>query len=277
MATDKNLDDILDFLKEYRNKGFISVNLHGGEPTIFQEFSYLINAINELGYNNITIQTNGVQLSNDEFVKSLIDRRVNLFVVSMHDCIPAEHNKITVSPDSFELASEGIKTVLKNGGNVRTNTVLFKSNYRRIEDIIDYLYDLGVRIFNISSFNPFWVTENIKLFEHLTPTYKELAPYLKKMLIKYGSKDVKIILEGFPYCFLPEFNHLNLYNTERNIFMLSYENKKVVNYEKNLNRKMVRGKTEKCIKCLMDYICKGVWTGYTEISGWDEFQPLIKL
>jgi MoaA/NifB/PqqE/SkfB family radical SAM enzyme len=276
-ATDKKLDDILYFLKEYRDKGFSSVNLHGGEPTIFQEFSYLINAINELGYNDITIQTNGVRLSDEKFVKSLIERHVNLFVVSMHDCIPAMHNNVTNSPDSFELVSKGIKIVLRNEGNVRTNTVLLKSNYQHIENIMDYLYDLGVRVFNISSLNPTWATptKNIKLFEQTVPTYEELAPYLKNMLIKYSGKDVKITLEGFPYCFLPEFNHLNLYNTERNIFMLSYGDKSVINYEKYLNEIKIRGKAEKCIKCAMNNICKGVWIGYARMRGWDEFNPIF--
>lgn len=277
IAKDQNIDDIKDFLSLYKDKGYTSVNLHGGEPTLYKELDNLIDIINELGYRHIVIQTNGVRLEDEQFVKNLIANNVKLFVVSMHDCIAEYHNKVTKSTNSFQRASNGIKSILQHNGEVRTNTVLLKSNYKRIGDIIDYLYGLGVRTFNISSLNPYWITLNrdSSLFDELAPSYKEMEPYLREMLDSYKDKEVSITLEGFPYCFLPEYNNFNLYNNIRDIVLLSDFNKSIIRYEEFLNQSKIRIKREECTNCFKNDVCKGVWSGYIKMQGWNEFNPVL--
>lgn len=273
---DMSLDTIESFLIKYKKQGFTSLNLHGGEPTEFEKLKELILLINKLGYKDITIQTNGSNLSNRLLVQFLLDNNVKTFVFSMHDCIPSFHNDVTGSLKSFEQATEGIKTVLELKGIVRTNTVLLKGNYTRISNIIDYLYNLGVRTFNLSSLNPTWALGNkeTELFDRLMPRYKDLEFYIQRLLDENKGKDVKIILEGFPFCFLPNYNSHNLYNHKREIILLSYPGDSVCNYEDNLNKFNIRTKGIKCNTCTKNNICRGVWTGYVDRFGWEEFQPL---
>ncbi len=278
-AQDQKFSDIEKFLKFYKKYGFDTVNLHGGEPTIYKKFDDLIELINELGYKEIIVQTNGCRLNNEEFVKSLIDRNVKLFVVSLHDCIEESHNSVTKSPNSFKQAVDGIKTVLKCNGDVRTNTVLIKENYNRIENIVDFIYDLGVKNINISSLNPYWlwVGKKEELIEELVPEYRDLVPYLNNTLNKYKSVDIQLSLEGFPYCLLPEYDHCNLYSYKRDITLLSDFDQKILNYEEFLNENNIRVKGEDCKHCSKIKICKGVWKGYSKIKGWEEFRPVSKV
>ena len=278
-ACDQEFSDIEKFLRFYKNYGFSTINLHGGEPTIYKHFDELIDLINELGFDEIIIQTNGCRLDDKEFVASLIKRNVKLFVVSFHDCDKENHNKVTKSPKSFDQALNGIKTVLKCGGNVRTNSVLIKSNYSRVEDIVDYLYDLGVRKINTSSLNPYWLSVGKKqdLIEELLPKYKDIAPFLKKMLDKYEPTDIELTLEGFPYCLLSDFEDCNLYSYTRDITMLSDFDQKILNYEEFLNENRIRVKRMECQSCIKYKQCKGVWSGYVKTEGWAEFNPIQKV
>ncbi len=79
-----NLRLIKEFLKANANKGYETVNLHGGEPTIVPELIEILDMINDLGYASISIQTNGRKLRDYAFTKSLIERNVDVFVISLH-------------------------------------------------------------------------------------------------------------------------------------------------------------------------------------------------
>ncbi|NOU18127.1 MAG: radical SAM protein [Bacteroidales bacterium] len=275
-ATDQEFSDVEKFLRFYKSHGFDSVNLHGGEPTIYKRFKDLIILINELGYKDITVQTNGCRLENEEFVSFLIKNRVTLFVVSFHDCDKESHNTLTKNPKSFDQATNGIKTVLRLGGDVRTNTVLVKDNYKRVTQIVDFLYDLNVKKFNISSLNPYWLwlEKQQELFDQLVPSYQELSPHLCEMLDKYATKDVKITLEGFPYCLFPGYDDYNLYSYTREITLLSDFEKSIIDYENFLNENGIRLKRQECQKCIKNNQCRGVWKGYLKNKGWAEFQPI---
>jgi len=276
-SKEQNLDDIKSFLEVYKKKGFTSVNLHGGEPTFFRKFKDLILLINDLGYEDITIQTNGYGLADKNLVTFLLEKRVKLFVISFHDCDLENHNLLTGNQKSFELADKGIKNVIAQGGMVRTNTVLVKSNYKRIKDIIDYLYSLKVKKYNISSLNTYWIwkSNQISLFEELTPTYREMEQYLKKMLDYYEEKDVVFTMEGFPFCYLQGYEKYNLSNTDRDITLLSDDDLQIYNYEEFLNTAGVRVKRKDCEKCSQNKVCKGVWQGYVVYKGWNEFNPVL--
>jgi len=276
LTPDQKFDDIVSFLKEYREKGFNKINLHGGEPQLYNKFNQLITLINELQFEEITIQTNGLRLKDKDFISNLIAKKVGLFVVSYHDCIRENHNFLVNNQSSFDEVEEGIQNVLSLGGQVRTNTVLVKSNYNHVKQIVDRVYELGVRKINISSLNPWWMMVNAsqELFNELCPSYTVMAPYIRDMLDSYKHRDVKITLEGFPYCFLPGYDEFNLYSVDRDIFMLS-ENNFRLNYESYATSDL-REKKEDCKQCTKFDACGGIWKGYTAYYGFNEFQPILE-
>ena len=195
-------------------------------------------------------------------------------MVSFHDSDKDNHNVLTKNTKSFDEVVRGIKNVIELGGNIRTNTVLVKSNYERIHNIIDYLYSINVKTYNISSFNPWWlwIYNKSKLFSDLSPNYLSMAPYLEKVLNAYKDKDIAITLEGFPYCFLQGYDQFNLYKCKRDIILLS-ENNYIINYEEYATKDL-RLKRKECEKCIYNPTCGGVWRGYIEYNGWEEFQPI---
>jgi MoaA/NifB/PqqE/SkfB family radical SAM enzyme len=275
VTQDQKFEDIQKFLIDSRKTGETKVNLHGGEPSLYYKFDELIDLINDLGFDDITIQTNGWRLQEQAYIASLIKKNVKLFVVSFHDCDKENHNLLTKNEKSFDEVVNGIKNVIALGGKIRTNTVLVNSNFKRIHNMIDFLYALNVRVFNISSLNPWWlwVMGKRKLYTHLSPDYLSMADYLKETLDAYQDKDVIITLEGFPNCILQGYDKFNLYNWKREISMLS-ENNVILNYEEYATKDL-RLKSTGCEKCKHNFTCGGVWRGYVEYKGWDEFQPVL--
>ena len=79
-----SIEMVYEFLKENSNKGFECVNLHGGEPTLLDEFIDIIKMIKELGYPAISVQTNGRKLSEMDFAKDVVNNGVTLGVISLH-------------------------------------------------------------------------------------------------------------------------------------------------------------------------------------------------
>lgn len=274
ITKDQKFEDIENFLTEYSKDGFKRVNLHGGEPQLFYRFDDLIKLINDLGYEEIVIQTNGYRLNDQNFVTNLLERNVKLFTVSFHDCDEKSHNFLTGNPKSYHQVITGIKNVLELGGNVSTNTVLVNSNYRRVKNIVDTIYDINVKRINISSLNPWWIWIKSKKeqYSELCPTYVEMAPLVKETLDAYKDKDLTLTLEGFPFCFLPGYEEHNLFSYDRDITLLS-ENNFLMNYEEYATTDL-RDKRDECRACRFDSQCGGVWKGYIAYKGWDEFQPI---
>lgn len=81
---------IFKFLEENAGKGYEIINIHGGEATIVTDFIEILEKIKELGYPQVSLQTNARTLKDMDFAKQLVDLNVKTFVTSFHTYIPEE-------------------------------------------------------------------------------------------------------------------------------------------------------------------------------------------
>lgn len=110
------------FLEEHRNEGYESVNIHGGEASILEDFFSVLDKIRSLNYPEISLQTNGRKLADLNFAKEVCNRGVNLFVISLHGKNAQKHDAATQISGSFDETLEGIRNVKSLGAKVRTNS-----------------------------------------------------------------------------------------------------------------------------------------------------------
>jgi MoaA/NifB/PqqE/SkfB family radical SAM enzyme len=130
------------FINQYKNS-LRHIQLTGGEPTVYKDLGTLCDFIKKENHEiKIGLSSNGS--ANYAFYDKL---NVNMFSISLDDY------------DSSILKKRGYKNVNKIVGNIQqlskdyyvnVGLVIDKLNCDRIEDIIDYILDLGVSDIKLS-------------------------------------------------------------------------------------------------------------------------------
>jgi len=268
-AVNKKL--IFQFLKENRDKNFDMVNIHGGEASLCEEFTEILDKIKEFNYPAVSLQTNGRRLADPEYAKTLTDKGVKLFVVSVHGANAKTHDRITRARNSFEEAIAGIRNVKTLGQKVRTNTVVCKYNLSELNDIMDTVLGLNVDHVNISAIHP--ANKAYENFHEVTPRYSEIKDSVINAIEKVKSRNVKITLEGFPPCIIPGYEEFRI-NWSKLKFKMLFHTFILNNYSEFMEKSTkIRGVP--CQGCKYPQLeCGGVYKEYIEFYGWNEFKAV---
>jgi MoaA/NifB/PqqE/SkfB family radical SAM enzyme len=250
--------------------GWDAVNLHGGEPTIHPGFLDVLSLIQECGYPEVHLQTNGRRLADPGFVKTLRERNVNLFIVSMHGMDSATHEGLTRASGGFVQTVKGLENVKAAGGWLRTNTVVTRQNITSLPDMMDWLIDMGVDHINISNLHP--VETAYLHFELVTPMVEETRVWVPRAVERAAARNVTVTLEGFPMCIVPGCEPYHLGRREGRIGM-EIRGEWINDYDLFMDRSC-RVKGEQCMTCGLNQVCGGVYKEYVEKRGWSEFHAV---
>ncbi|MDP9266863.1 MAG: radical SAM protein [Acidobacteriota bacterium] len=261
------------FLKDNAGAGFMSVNLHGGEATIHPQFIETLELINELGYPEIHLQTNGIKLARPEFASSLVGLRVTLFIVSLHGSTADTHDSQTRSLGGFSQTIAGIQNVKRFGARVRTNTVVTRTNVEELGSITRLACDLGVDHLNYSNLHP--VGSAVFAVNQLAPPFELIRQHLYPAIDYAVSCRRKVTLEGFPLCTVKAKVEFHLERERREIKMLM-RGVEIDNYDEFMND-TCRVYGLPCSNCSHRRPCGGVYPEYVQIRGWSEFTPFASV
>lgn len=265
---------IFKFLEENAGKGYEIINIHGGEATIVNDFIPILTKIKELGYPQVSLQTNARTLKDYDFVKQLVDLNVKTFVTSFHTTEAAEMAWLAeVSEDWLGEIIQGIKNAKALGARVRTNTVVYNNNKEKLLDVLKYIVEeLKVDHINISNMHP--AGRAYKNFETVCPKVTSIIPVVKSAVDYVESAGIKVTVEGFPPCLLNEYTKY-IVDWESSNFKMLYHNFILPNYANFMSSK-TRTLGENCKKCVYknDKLCGGIYNEYIEKYGWDEFKEI---
>lgn len=264
-----NLKVLKGFIKESQLEGYKKVNIHGGEPTESEVLLEILDYICECGFEEVTMQTNARKLSDKNFARELVARKVNLFVVSLHGVDAEMHEWATTVQGSFDEAIQGIKNVLSLGASVRTNTVICKKNFNRLSEIVKFISKLGVQHINISNMHP--TGKAYINFNEVVVKLSDIMPYLEEAIHVLDSTDIVCTIEGFPLCVLTDYEKKHLIDWDENQFKLLYHKTLIPNYD-DFMQQSTKKHGEVCKKCEMRKVCGGVYKEYLQFFGWDEFE-----
>lgn len=264
-----NMKILKAFIKESQMEGYKKVNIHGGEPTESSVLMEVLDYICECDFEEVTMQTNARKLNDIEFAKKLVDRRVNLFVVSLHGLDAEMHDWATAVQGSFEEALQGIKNVLKLGAKIRTNTVICKKNYMNLSDIIRFIASLGVYHINISNMHP--TGKAFVNFSEVVVRLTDIMPYLEEAIHVLDNTDIVLTIEGFPLCVLNEYEKEHLIDWDENQFKLLFHKTLIPNYDEFMQQS-TKKHGEVCKDCNSNHLCGGVYKEYLHFYGWNELE-----
>ena len=270
---------IFSFLQENAGKGYEIINIHGGEATIVKDFVPILEKIKELGYPQVSLQTNARTLKDYEFTKTLVDLNVKTFVTSLHTTEPSEMAWLADVDESWlGEVIQGIKNAKSLGARVRTNTVVYKHNVDKLIKIMKFIIEeLHADHINISNMHP--AGRAYKNFEMVCPKVTEIIKPVKEAVDYVVAEGVKVTVEGFPPCLLEEYTKY-IVDWEESNFKMLYHNFILPNYADFMSGK-TRTLADICEKCVYkkDKLCGGIYNEYVEKYGIDEFanvKPILE-
>ncbi len=262
--------DVLQFLSDCAKLGCDVVNLHGGEPTIAKGFLELLDCIGQIGFSGIHLQTNGLTLADPEFAAACVDRKVSLFIVSLHGSEPAIHEEQIGTPGGFRRTTQGIRNVVALGSSVRTNTVVTRQNCDDLLRISRLCIDLGVDHINFSNLHP--VGSSVFSAGLTMPSFSTVKEGLYSAIDLATVAGKRVTLEGYPYCWVKERVARRLENEYRDIRML-FRGSVLTDYDEFMEREM-RTYGPPCQTCAVQSHCGGVYPQYVQRFGWSEASPV---
>lgn len=118
----------------------------GGEPTLDEELPTLVRGAHTRGARRIIVQTNGRRFAYRAYSRVMHEASDKLGLdVSLHGSTSAMHDYHTQTAGSFQQTVIGVRHARAEGIDVGVTTVVTRSNYRHLVDIVHLVRGLGAK------------------------------------------------------------------------------------------------------------------------------------
>ncbi len=255
------------------SEGFHRLIISGGEPTLRPELCELIELAHRSGFDDITLQTNAVELAKPAKAYLLSEAGLDMALVSLHSHLAKISDFLTATKGTYERTIEGIKNLNAAGVSVRLVHVLTTANYRLLTRYLAF----------VSRELPFVSDVDLLLDQHagrgerrnfLVPTLSEVKPHLAEALKEAPKIGLRLNSAlTIPPCFMGD-SPLNTLEYRR---LKAFEAAGLEIDEQTETLKKEKIKGAQCAGCLLDKYCLGVWKGYAKLYGTSELNPIKKL
>lgn len=142
--TDAPVADVRRELRSARANGVPKLTLLGGEPTLHPDFPAILATSLELGFERVTVDTNGVAGDPAPFGPAPA-LRVRLSVESSH---PTVHDAIR-GRANLPRVMKRLEQLLAAGVTVETTSTVTAGNLAHLDPLVGELIDLGVAAINV--------------------------------------------------------------------------------------------------------------------------------
>ncbi|MFA5188680.1 MAG: radical SAM protein [Patescibacteria group bacterium] len=256
-----------------KQNGFESIGFLGGEFTLHPEVLKIVKLAKILGFKIIHIISNGRKYQDENFVKQLINNGVNRFSVSIHSHKMEVEDYLTQRPGGFAEKIQGLKNLVKMNQPVSANLVINNLNYQDIAETLNFLNGLGIIDFRL---NFIWLHGRALANQNLFLKFNDFLPLVDKIINLAKEKNLTIAFEGIPACLIKDNNKLDyigeLRDLKTEVVAFNNPQKERENFnwqERKTNEFKI--KHEKCLECVYNNSCEGVWRDYINFFGWKEF------
>ncbi len=141
-------DALADVIKK-RKEEYDAIEFTGGGPMEHPDIIRLCKLANELGYEEISMSTNGRNFFDKEITKQLAKNGLKMVCVAVHGSDEV-YDLVTGQKDGYREVVEGIKNLKKEGVDVTVSFVMLKINTENFKKHMQKLMDLGVDTFVIA-------------------------------------------------------------------------------------------------------------------------------
>jgi pyruvate-formate lyase-activating enzyme len=194
--------------------GNTSIDIQGGEPTIWKHINELCRYCADMGLHP-TLITNGIALYRRRNVEELKAAGLRDLLISVH-ALREVYDDIVGFEGGSEKQLQGIDNCIAVGLPFRFNVVLSKKAIPQFEEIAHLAVAKGARVVNFLAFNPFEdqakggkrTTENV-------PQYSEVAPHLNRALDILAASGVEANVRYYPICVVEPRHRKSIYDFQQ--------------------------------------------------------------
>jgi pyruvate-formate lyase-activating enzyme len=198
--------------------GNTSIDIQGGEPTIYPDIFELTSYCAQIGLAP-TLITNAIVLANEEMCQKFKDASVKDFLVSIHG-FGDTYDKVVGLENGSKKQMRAIENLRKLDIPFRLNCTMTKDVVNELEDVADFAVKCGALAVNFIAFNPFadQQSANGRSADNV-PMYGEIKKHLTVAIDTLENADIETNVRYLPMC-MAEARHLkNFYNFQQ----LSYD------------------------------------------------------
>ncbi|MCB0327888.1 MAG: radical SAM protein [Bdellovibrionales bacterium] len=215
MSLDKAKEICRTLREHYGND---SIDIQGGEPTIWPDILKLVSYCHEIGLEP-TLITNALVLEDRDRCKQYIDAGINDFLVSVHG-IGEVHDRVVQMPGAHVKQMNALKNMRELGIPFRFNCVMSKPVVNQLPQISELAVATGARVVNFLAFNPFEdQAKGGRRSGSNVPMYSELRPKLNEALDILDDNGVEANVRYLPICMANPRHRKSMYNFQQ----LSYD------------------------------------------------------
>ncbi len=140
-----SLEELLQVARAFKALGVSRLRITGGEPLIRRDVLTLFHAIGELGFEDLSLTTNGARLH--QFAPALVEAGVDRVNISLDSLQPERFKTLTRTGDLAQVL-QGIDTAIAAGfKKIKINTVLLKHhNADEATDLVQFCVARGLDI-----------------------------------------------------------------------------------------------------------------------------------
>ncbi len=143
-------DALLEVLRQMRDKGVVSLEFSGGEPTLHPDFQRIIAYALE-NFGALSVLTNGTTgIEELPITADQAFREKAMVQVDLDGCTAGEHERLRGQAGSFEASMRAIRSLAARGVRVRAAMVIYPGNLGSIELTYRLAKQLGATWFAAS-------------------------------------------------------------------------------------------------------------------------------
>jgi len=243
-------DKAVNLIEKAKQKGVSCLSLQGGEPTIYPDITRLINKAKEIGYNQVSMVTNGRMFYYQKFCCKLFDAGLDNINLSIHGS-SEEINDLLTRSKSFRQSIKGLKNIIrlkpKYNLSIYIRYILAKENLKDLSRFTRFIYSLDPKIpiefcFPIPHGNAYI---NRKV---IYPKSDSLVQALNEINVH---RSQNILIRNLPLCMI---SNKSLKAADKDMPHLDYECRKIVTVD-NLPS---YSKGRVCRRCRLSHNCIGI-------------------
>ena len=243
-----------EFLESYRAKGVRMVDFDGGEPTLHPEVLEIVGHARAIGYDRITITTNGRRAQYEDFAQALVTSGITTLLFSVHGNDARSHAQQVGVAEAFEQTVAGIQNCVRlapRSVEIGMNVTITKGNQALLPLIAELALSLGLSWMNLQFLTPFG-----RATKWIAPDEHEAARSASRTITQYGDR-IRFQVINLPFCMMPEHAHLLTGDLGKLARHMAFVNNESVNLADYLAERRVRKPV--CAPCPHQLVCGGFY------------------
>ncbi len=251
----------------------------GGDATMHPDLPKFMALAKRIGYSCISVDTNGLRLSDPAYARRLVEAGANEFGLSLHGATPEVHDNLVGVPGAWKRCLKALENLKKYKVHIKINFAANRLNHRGLPRLVE----LMIRRYGEAHLCVVFPHYRGAMWENrrrLGLSYTDVVPSVREALEVYGRERTDIenrMLINFPPCVLPGYEDLlsdwsSCGGSEDYLFLPEGARGRVGDMMGN-----GRMKTPACSRCVYDGRCMGFELGYHAAYGSREFKPLLRM